>query len=118
MEENCIAECVLGDALVDGQFQMNASITLLTNQTGDDSLLTGQITSAIHKCYKIIYLNLKSMTLSSDSCMASARRFLDCIFAIIYRNCPKPYWKESEECRRMVYTLNNCPNFLVQSRIF
>ncbi|ETN65516.1 Gram negative binding protein subgroup A [Anopheles darlingi] len=57
-QQICIAECVLGDSLVDGKFQVNASIALLTKQTGDDSLLTRQITSAIHKCYTLTYLAL------------------------------------------------------------
>uniref|UniRef100_A0A9I3GJ72 OBP47-like domain-containing protein n=1 Tax=Anopheles farauti TaxID=69004 RepID=A0A9I3GJ72_9DIPT len=116
--ENCRAECVLNgtDILIDGSFQPEAAIERLTSATADDEFLTNRIQYAVTKCYRIVYVS--TVTYLSEQCLPSSRYVLDCIFSIMYKRCPLRYWANTDECRQLVLTLNNCPYFLVHSNSF
>uniref|UniRef100_A0A3F2Z0Y3 OBP47-like domain-containing protein n=1 Tax=Anopheles minimus TaxID=112268 RepID=A0A3F2Z0Y3_9DIPT len=117
--DNCRAECVLNHTqiLLDGHFQIEIAKSVLTNAISEDSQLTDHIQNAITKCQAIHFL--PSITPKwPDTCKQSAWYFLDCVFAITYRNCPLQYWTKANECRRLVRALHECSYFLVHSDKF
>ncbi|XP_053666046.1 uncharacterized protein LOC128715189 [Anopheles marshallii] len=114
---NCHAECVLNEAgiLVHNQFLVELAVKVLLGQVPNDTLLWKQAFEvAARKCYNMqvantFYLQDMAKNLISSQCIPSSRRFLECTFAIAYRDCPDVFWNYSnDQCGSVVSTLNNC----------
>uniref|UniRef100_A0A3F2Z0Y4 OBP47-like domain-containing protein n=1 Tax=Anopheles minimus TaxID=112268 RepID=A0A3F2Z0Y4_9DIPT len=114
---NCHAECVLNETgiLVNHQFLVDQAIKVLFEQVPNGTVIWKQVFEvATRKCYALqvantFYLQDVAKNLISSQCIPSSMRFLECTFAIIYRDCPDLYWNFSNDrCSSVVSTLNNC----------
>ncbi|XP_053676815.1 uncharacterized protein LOC128726983 [Anopheles nili] len=114
---NCHGECVLNvtRVLMDRTFRPEqAQKVLLARALNDTIAWTPVIKVAVKKCYmmqvaNVFYLTDVAQNRISSQCIPSSRRFLECAFAMIYRDCPEQHWNYNDDrCRDLVTTFNNC----------
>uniref|UniRef100_A0AAG5DCI3 OBP47-like domain-containing protein n=1 Tax=Anopheles atroparvus TaxID=41427 RepID=A0AAG5DCI3_ANOAO len=117
--ENCIAECTLNvtRVLMNHRFRVEQARKVLLARTANDTAWKRTISNAIDKCYRIevansFYLQDLAQNIISTQCLPSSVRFLECTFAMTYRECPDEYWNDpNKSCFLLVKALNNCRFF-------
>ncbi|XP_050076073.1 uncharacterized protein LOC126563472 [Anopheles maculipalpis] len=114
---NCLAECVLNETgiLVNQQFLRDQAVKVLLDRVPNESVVwTQAFERAARKCYNLIvagtfYLQYVAKNLISSQCIPLSIRYLECIFSIIYRDCPDAHWNyNNDHCSSVVPALNNC----------